>query len=434
MLLKAVGVTFDLASVTVAGSCAFGSLAGWDRWRWLGGLGTRAGLAGRGRWLQTCVVATDQGRLVNQGPRDDAGVRTPDRRLRVFVSSSLGELAEERRAVSRAISALRLSPVMFEAGARPYPPREVYQQYLAQSDVFIGLYWQRYGQPPPGARVSGLEEEFELSRDLPRLLYIKAPAPDREPRLTELLARIREEASASYRHFRTPAELGLLVRDDLAVLLSERFAAAGGRAAGGAPTPAGARSSGRLPVGTTSLFGRERAIDEVAGLVESPGVRLVTLTGPGGVGKTRLAVAAGQRLGDRFGAGTVFVPLEAVTDPGQVLAAIARAAGADLAGTGAPLEALAEMFGDGAWLLVLDNLEQVVQAAPDLGGLLGRCPGLAMLATSRTVLGLRGEREYPVPPLPLPADPGTARSRRWRPGRRWRCSWIGPARRGPASP
>jgi hypothetical protein len=99
--------------------------------------------------LQTCVVATDQGQLANQGPRDHAGVRTPDRRLRVFVSSSLAELAEERRAVSRAISALRLTPVMFEAGARPYPPREVYQQYLAQSDVFIGLYWQRYGQPPP---------------------------------------------------------------------------------------------------------------------------------------------------------------------------------------------------------------------------------------------------------------------------------------------
>ena len=106
----------------------------------------------------------------------------------------------------------------------------------------------------------------------------------------------------------------------------------------------------------------------------------------------------------------MFVPLEAVTDPGQVLAAIARAAGAGLAGTGAPLEALAEMFGDGVWLLVLDNLEQVVQAAPDLGELLGRCPGLAMLATSRTVLGLRGEREYPVPPLPLPAEPPGAAS------------------------
>ena len=95
------------------------------------------------------------------------------------MSSSLAELAEERRAVSPAISALRLTPVMFEAGARPYPPREVYQQYLAQSDVFIGLYWQRYGQPAPGARVSGLEEEFELSGGLPRLLYVKTPAPER---------------------------------------------------------------------------------------------------------------------------------------------------------------------------------------------------------------------------------------------------------------
>ena len=126
----------------------------------------------------------------------------------MFVSSTLGELAEERRAVSRAISALHLTSVMFEAGARPYPPAEVYRAYLAQADVFLGLYWQRYGQLVPGAQVSGLEEEFQLSGGLPRLLYVKAPAPEREPRLADLLARIREEASASYRHFRTPAELG----------------------------------------------------------------------------------------------------------------------------------------------------------------------------------------------------------------------------------
>ena len=80
---------------------------------------------------------------------------------------------------------------MFELGARPYPPREVYQQYLAQSDVFIGLYWQRYGQPAPGAQVSGLQEEFELSSELPRLLYVKAPAPDREAGLADLLAASR---------------------------------------------------------------------------------------------------------------------------------------------------------------------------------------------------------------------------------------------------
>ncbi len=320
----------------------------------------------------------------------------------MFVSSTLGELAEERRAAARAVSALRLTPVMFEEGARPYPPAEVYRAYLAQADVFIGVYWQRYGQLLPGRQVSGLEDEFGLSGGLPRLLYVKGPAPDREPRLADLLARIQEESSASYRHFRTPAELGRLVRDDLAVLLSERFAATGGPAA--APR-AGGRGPRPLPVSTTSLLGRERAIDEVAGLVESPEVRLVTLTGPGGVGETRLAVAVGERLRGRFGAGMVFVPQEAVTDPGLVLAAIGRAAGTDLAEAGSPLQALAETFGDGAWLLILDNLEQVVQVAPDLGELLTRCPQVAMLTTSRTVLGLRAEREYLVPPLPLPADP-----------------------------
>jgi predicted ATPase len=242
-----------------------------------------------------------------------------------------------------------------------------------------------------------------LSAGLPRLLYVKAPATDREPRLADLLARIQEEASASYRPFRTPAELGRLVRDDLAVLLSERFAAAGFQAAGGAPPAAGGRGPGQLPVSTTALFGREQAVGEVAGLVEQLGVRLVTLTGPGGVGKTRLAVAVGERLRDRFGAGTVFVPLEAVTDPGLVLDAIGRAAVADLSRSGSPLEALAGTFGDGAWLLVLDNLEQVVQAAADLGDLLARCPGVTILATSRTALGLRAEREYPVPPLASPA-------------------------------
>src|SRR3954453_19083962 len=133
-------------------------------------------------------------------------IRTPDQRLRVFVSSTLAELAEERTAVARAISALRLTPVMFEVGARPHPPRELYRAYLAQSDVFVGLYWQRYGWVAPGMQVSGLEDEFELSRGLPRLLYVKEPAPDREPRLTAMLAGIEADASVSYRRFRTPGE------------------------------------------------------------------------------------------------------------------------------------------------------------------------------------------------------------------------------------
>jgi predicted ATPase len=333
------------------------------------------------------------------------GIRTPDRRLRVFVSSTLSELADERRAVSRAISALRLTPVMFEVGARPHPPQDLYRAYLAQSDVFVGLYWQQYGWVGPSMEISGLEDEFQLSRALPRLLYVKAPAPDREPRLAELLAGIEAEGSESYRHFSSPAELGRLVRDDLAMLLSERFAAARPAAAAAAlPGPPGPRP---LPVDATSLVGREEAIEQVAGLVGLPGVRLVTLTGLGGIGKTRLAVAVGERLAERFGAGTAFVPLAAVTDPGLVLASVARAVGAELAGAGSPLEALVEYFGDDRWLLILDNLEQVVDAARDLDALLARCPGVVILATSRTALGLRAEREYPVPPLPLPADPAT---------------------------
>src|SRR5262245_6669575 len=175
-----------------------------------------------------------RGRSVSSGLPSEVVIRTPDQRLRVFVSSTLGELADERRSVSSAISALRLTPVMFELGARPHPPRELYRAYLAQSDIFIGLYWQRYGQIGPGMEVSGLEDEFERSRALPRLLYVKAPAPDREARLTDLLAHIRQEAS--YRTFRTAAELGRLVRDDLATLLSERFDAARSRVPPPSPT------------------------------------------------------------------------------------------------------------------------------------------------------------------------------------------------------
>jgi Domain of unknown function (DUF4062) len=107
-------------------------------------------------------------------------IRTPDQRLRVFVSSTLGEVAEERQAVSHAVAALGMTPVMFELGARPHPPRELYQAYLDQSDILIGLSWERYGHVGPGMDVSGLEDEFELSRALPRLLYLKEPAVDRD--------------------------------------------------------------------------------------------------------------------------------------------------------------------------------------------------------------------------------------------------------------
>ena len=518
-----------------------------------------------------------------ESPGGRAGViLTPDQRVRVFISSTLEELAAERAAARRAIVRLHLVPVWYESGARPHPPRPMYRAYLKQSQVFVGIYWQRYGWVAPGMEISGLEDEYRLAAGKPMLLYLKRPAPDQEPRLTAMIDSIRAAGTVSYRAFATPRELERLLADDLAVLLSESFAGAAvstevlpagtvtflltdiegstrlwetvpeamevalerhnrlvtaviddhggvvvtprgegdsffaafpsavaaveaagacqlrlaseawpagaalrvrmglhtgeahvqdgdyidhapinrcarvkaaahggqvlvtratrdlvaGRLGGGfglkklgefrlrdlaepeliyqlthADLPAGfppihtlaERGPRPLPADTTSLVGREQAIGELAGLLAGPGVRLVTLTGPGGVGKTRLALAVGERIGGRFGSGVVFVPLAGVTAPELVVGGIGRAVGADLAGTGAPLPALAEQLGDGAWLLILDNLEQVTGAARDLDELLADCPGVVMLATSRTVLGLRAEREYPVPPLPLPA-------------------------------
>jgi predicted ATPase/class 3 adenylate cyclase len=521
-----------------------------------------------------------------ESPAEQAEViLTPDQRVRVFISSTLEELAAERAAARRAIARLHLVPVWYESGARPHPPRSMYRAYLAQSQVFVGIYWQRYGWVAPGMEISGLEDEYRLAAGKPMLLYLKRPAPDQEPRLAAMIEGIRAAGTVSYRTFGTPRELERLLADDLAVLLSESFAGAAigtgaelpagtvtflltdiegstrlwetvpdamevalelhnrllgdviaghggvvvtargegdsffaafpsavsaveaagacqlqlnaeawptgaalrvrmglhtgeahvqdgdyvdhapinrcarvkaaahggqvlvtqatrdlveGRLGGGfgltrlgefrlrdlaeaeliyqlthADLPAdfppirtvAERSLRPLPVDTTSLMGRERAIGELADLLARPGVRLVTLTGPGGVGKTRLALAVGQRAGGRFDSGAVFVPLAGVTQPELVVGGIGRAVSADLAGTGAPLQALAEQLGDGRWLLILDNLEQVTGAAGDLGELLARCPGVVMLATSRTALGLRAEREYPVPPLPLPAGP-----------------------------
>src|SRR5262249_4168941 len=189
-------------------------------------------------------------------------IRTPDQRVRVFVSSTLGELAAERRAVRDAIAGLRLVPGMFELGARPHPPRNVYRAYLAQSQVFVGIYWQSYGWVMPGERMSGLEDEYLLSAGLPRLLYVQSQAPERGPRLAEQLSRIKDDADVSYQHFADPAELQGLVENDLAVLLSERFEMA--QAGDGAPREAPASV---LPAPATPLMGREREAEAAGDLV-----------------------------------------------------------------------------------------------------------------------------------------------------------------------
>jgi predicted ATPase/class 3 adenylate cyclase len=179
-------------------------------------------------------------------------ILTPDQRVRVFISSTLGELAAERAAARRAIARLHLVPVWYESGARPHPPRSMYRAYLEQSQVFVGIYWQRYGWVAPGMEISGLEDEYRLAAGKPMLLYLKRPAPDQEPRLAAMIDGIRDAGTVSYRTFATPSELERLLADDLAVLLSESFAAAAISAA--AWTEAGQAAGAELPNGTVTFL------------------------------------------------------------------------------------------------------------------------------------------------------------------------------------
>ena len=328
-------------------------------------------------------------------------IHPPDQRIRVFVSSTLQELAPERRAVRDAVTRLRLAPAMFELGARSHPPRQVYRAYLAQSQVFVAVYWQSYGWVARGEQLSGLEDEYQLSAGLPRLIYVKSPAPDRDARLTQMLARIMDEDEVSYREFSEPAELQQLVENDLAVLLSERFTVM-------RPPDEVAEGEGpgdELPVPPTPLVGREEAAAAVQALVRHDGVRLVTLTGPGGSGKSRLALEAAGRLRPGFADGVRFIDLAAVPSADLVPGTIA--AGLGLSTSGARIDTdLVSYLRSKRVLLVLDNFEQVTGAAPLLARLLAAAPGLVLLVTSRSVLRLSGEHEFPV--LPLPAPPAGA--------------------------
>ncbi len=163
----------------------------------------------------------------------------------------------------------------------------------------------------------------------------------------------------------------------------------------------------RLPARTTPLLGRDAERAEIVALLRSGATRLLTLTGPGGVGKTSLALDVARTLSPEFPDGAAVAALAPLRDPALVLPTVARALGAQA--LPAPvLEPLAAFLGVRRRLLVLDNVEHVLDCAGDVAELLDRCPGLVVLATSRAALRVRAERERPLLPLPAQAGSGTA--------------------------
>jgi predicted ATPase/class 3 adenylate cyclase len=155
-----------------------------------------------------------------------------------------------------------------------------------------------------------------------------------------------------------------------------------------------------LPTPLTTFVGRERELEELKERLSN--ARLVTLTGPGGTGKTRLSIQAAHELLPDFEDGAFFVPLAAITDRGLVVPTISESLGVREAADKSPLDQLTDHLRDLRVLLVLDNLEQVMDSAPDIGRLLGAAERVSIITTSREPLGIDGELEYPVPPLGLP--------------------------------
>jgi len=158
-----------------------------------------------------------------------------------------------------------------------------------------------------------------------------------------------------------------------------------------------------LPTPPTEMVGRAHAEAAVAHLLREEGARLVTLTGPGGVGKTRLALAVAQSLRSAYPDGAVFVDLSAVSDAGLVASALAQALGAREEGARGTRETLLAHLQDKSLLLILDNVEQVIAAGTLVAELVAACPRLAALVTSRTALRVRAEQQFRISPLDTPA-------------------------------
>lgn len=331
-------------------------------------------------------------------------IKTPDQRLRVFISSTINELKAERRSARSVIVGLHLIPVFFESGARPYPAMELYRSYLDQSDIFIGIYWKSYGWTAPDMDISGLEDEWKLSGNKPKLVYIKH-ASDRDPKLDALLADIQNSDTLCYQKFETPEELAELLANDLAILLTERFQSAVPRSEG-----EDRKRRTNLPALRNELIGRSAEMEQLSAKLAIPELGLVTLTGPGGTGKTRLSLELGKRLIDKFEDGVYFVSLGTVTESSRVPFVIAQSLGMNNNSNRDVSQWLLEYLFDKSMLLILDNFEQITGGGMLVSKILNKCPKVKIIVTSRTPLYIRNENIFPVNPLainPFTPESGT---------------------------
>ncbi len=348
------------------------------------------------------------------------GVRA---RLRVFLSADATELPEELAAAVDAAQTLRLEVVAPPPGALGE---------VDGADVFVGVYAGRYGPRDPATGLGVLEQQYLRAGERPRLIYVRSSAGPREPHLDVLLSRIQADDLASYRRFRDAQELARLLTEDLALLAhrgvlpghpGKRHARA--RAAGAARCRVGWRGvrRGGLHRGTAGLAsGDLRSSGGGPGCRRTPppswvasgsstrswdllgaGHRIVTLTGAGGIGKTRLALAAAHRLHDAYPDGAWYVDFAGVRDPALVAPTLAQALDVRESPGATPVQSLAAYLGPRRLLLVLDSFEAVASAGPLLAQLIGVAPGLQLLVTSRSLLRVRGEHEYVVAPLRVPA-------------------------------
>jgi tetratricopeptide (TPR) repeat protein len=196
--------------------------------------------------------------------------------------------------VKKAVKSLNLHPVMFEEGARPYPPRAVYRSYVEQSHIYVGIFSESYGWVAPDMDISGIEDEFNLSSHIRRLVYIKQTTHARDPRLEELLKRIEKEQKVCYRRFSNADDLAELVKDDIIQLLSESFQLAIHPLTNGAPPPPSYLDDLRRNMQISGVIERKELNAKLRQeLARNP---FLVVTGEPGIGKTYTLGAVGGDL------------------------------------------------------------------------------------------------------------------------------------------